>query len=149
MTDNFTSMVFSGSLTDPEEIAWQFSLGLTAMDRVADQQGGDMTAVEACLDLLCRKHSADSGRPSAEEEKSLRMLVEDALGSPDFQSSFLPGLVRRAIEANNSSLVTILISYAEDEKKVLALANADPADAAGPAASAGPADSDEGKGAAE
>ncbi len=124
MTEDFSSMVFAGSLTDPDEIDWQFSMGCTALDRVADPRFEGMTAVEACLSLLCERHGAGSGRPSTKEEKSLRMLVEDALGSPDFQTALLPSLVRRAIDADNSALVGVLMSYAEDEKKVLALANA-------------------------
>ncbi len=124
MTEDFSSMVFTGSLTDPDEIEWQFSMGRTALDRVANHDYQGMTAVEACLSLLCGLHGAGSGRPAPDEEKSLRMLVEDALGSPDFQATLLPALVRRAIDANNSALVTILLSYAEDEKKVLTLANA-------------------------
>lgn len=51
------------------------------------------------------------------------MLVEDALGSTDFQTRLLPSLVARAIDADNSALVEILLPYAEDEHKVLALAN--------------------------
>lgn len=125
MTNDFSSMVFSGSLTDPDEIDWQFSMGKTALDKVADHEFEGMTAVEACLTHLCRVHSGGDGQPTSEEEQSLRMLVEDALGSPNFQSALLPVLIRRAIEANNSSLVSILLGYAEDEKKVLALANTD------------------------
>lgn len=122
MTEDLSSMAFTGSLTDPDEIDWQFSLGRTSLDKVMDSRFPGMSAVEACLALLCQTHGRDAGTPTENEERSLRMLVEDALGSTDFQTTLLPKLVAYAIEANNSSLVTILLSYAEDEKSVLAAA---------------------------
>lgn len=123
MTEDLTSMAFSGSLTDPEEIDWQFSLGRTSLDPVVGGKFNGMSAVEACLALLCELHAAEMDEPTPTEERSLRMLVEDALGSTDFQTRLLPSLVARAIEADNSALVEILLPYAEDEQKVLALAN--------------------------
>lgn len=123
MTEDLSSMAFSGSLTDPEEIDWQFSLGRTSHDPVVGGKYNGMSAVEACLALLCELHAVESDAPTPTEERSLRMLVEDALGSTDFQTGLLPSLVARAIDADNSALVEILLPYAEDEHKVLALAN--------------------------
>ncbi len=134
MTEDLSTMAFSAALTDPDEIEWQLSLGRTALDIVTDQEFAGMTAVEACLAKLCGLHAADSGTPSDREERSLRLLVEDALGSPSFQTELLPVLVKTAIEANNSFLVAVLLSYAVDEKTVLAMANAEEdGKAAGPA----------------
>ena len=123
MTDDLSSMAFSGSLTDPEEIDWQFSLGRTGLDPVMGGRYNGMSAVEACLALLCELHSPEMDAPTPTEERSLRMLVEDVLGSTGFQTGLLPSLVARAIEADNSALVEILLTYAEDEHTVLALAN--------------------------
>ncbi len=123
MTDD--SMAFTASLTDPDEIDWQFSLGGTALDKVDDPRFPGMSALEACLRLLCESHAAgSSGQPSSTEERSLRLLVEDALGSVGFQKELLPRLVAVAIEANNLFLVELLLSYAESEEAVLALAKA-------------------------
>lgn len=116
-------LLFTADVCNPDEISWELSLGKTALDRVEDSEMAGMTAVEACLTKICRRHAGDMGTPEPDEERSLRLLVEDALGDPRFQEGVLPDLVQQAIEAENSAVVAILLSYAEEQGQVLRLAN--------------------------
>lgn len=85
MLPSSPEMLFPFTSCDPDEISWQLSLGRTSLDRVENDAYAGMTAIEACLTMICEAHKAGSGRPSQREEKSLRLLVEDAIGDPSFQ----------------------------------------------------------------
>ena len=129
------SMLFPLEKCDPEEISWQLSLGHTALDKVANPEFAGLTAVECCLAMIVRSHQqddSDSGKPDAMEEKSLRLLVEDAVGDPSFQTDLLPKLVHEAIEAENLSVVEILLSYSTNQGLALKIANAHPGDVVDP-----------------
>ncbi len=130
------SMLFPLEKCDPEEISWQLSLGHTALDKVANPEFAGMTAVECCLAMIGRRHrqESDSGRPDPDEEKSLRLLVEDAVGDPSFQTDLLPRLVHEAIEAENMAVVEILLSYSTDQGLALKIANAHPGEVVDPGA---------------
>ena len=129
------SMLFPLEKCDPEEISWQLSLGHTALDKVANPEFAGLTAVECCLAMIVRSHQqddSDSGKPDAMEEKSLRLLVEDAVGDPSFQTDLLPKLVHEAIEAENLPVVEILLSYSTNQGLALKIANAHPGDVVDP-----------------
>ena len=129
------SMLFPLEKCDPEEISWQLSLGHTALDKVANPEFAGLTAVECCLAMIVRSHQqddSDSGKPDAMEEKSLRLLVEDAVGDPSFQTDLLPKLVHEAIEAENLAVVEILLSYSTNQGLALKIANAHPGDVVDP-----------------
>ena len=129
------SMLFPLEKCDPEEISWQLSLGHTALDKVANPEFAGLTAVECCLAMIVRSHQqddSDSGKPDAMEEKSLRLLVEDAVGDPSFQTALLPKLVHEAIEAENLPVVEILLSYSTNQGLALKIANAHPGDVVDP-----------------
>ena len=129
------SMLFPLEKCDPEEISWQLSLGHTALDKVASPEFAGLTAVESCLAMIVRSHQqddSDPGRPNPMEEKSLRLLVEDAVGDPSFQTDLLPRLVHEAIEAENMAVVEILLSYSTDQGLALKIANAHPGDVVDP-----------------
>lgn len=136
MLPSSPDMLFSFTSCDPDEISWQLSLGKTSLDRVENSAYAGMTAIEACLTMICDAHKAGSGRPSQREEKSLRLLVEDAIGDPSFQKEILPALVRKAIVYDNSAVVSILLSYAADQTQTLKIANARPGEVVAPAPSA-------------
>ena len=131
MLPSSPEMLFPFTSCDPDEISWQLSLGRTSLDRVENDAYAGMTAIEACLTMICEAHKAGSGRPSQREEKSLRLLVEDAIGDPSFQQEILPALVRKAIAYDNSAVVGILLSYAADQTQTLKLANARPGEVVG------------------
>ena len=129
------SMLFPLEKCDPEEISWQLSLGHTALDKVASPEFAGLTAVESCLAMIVRSHQqddSDPGRPDPMEEKSLRLLVEDAVGDPSFQTDLLPKLVHEAIEAENMAVVEILLSYSTNQGLALKIANAHPGDVVDP-----------------
>ena len=129
------SMLFPLEKCDPEEISWQLSLGHTALDKVANPEFAGLTAVECCLAMIVRSHQqddSDPGRPNPMEEKSLRLLVEDAVGDPSFQTDLLPKLVHEAIEAENLAVVEILLSYSTNQGLALKIANAHPGDVVDP-----------------
>ena len=131
MLPSSPEMLFPFTSCDPDEISWQLSLGRTSLDRGENDAYAGMTAIEACLTMICEAHKAGSGRPSQREEKSLRLLVEDAIGDPSFQQEILPALVRKAIAYDNSAVVGILLSYAADQTQTLKLANARPGEVVG------------------
>ena len=129
------SMLFPLEKCDPEEISWQLSLGHTALDKVASPEFAGLTAVECCLAMIVARHQqddSDPGRPDPMEEKSLRLLVEDAVGDPSFQTDLLPKLVHEAIEAENLAVVEILLSYSTNQGLALKIANAHPGDVVDP-----------------
>ena len=65
MLPSSPEMLFPFTSCDPDEISWQLSLGRTSLDRVENDAYAGMTAIEACLTMICEAHKAGSEKSAS------------------------------------------------------------------------------------